>query len=335
MMTLRPQLLLATMALTWGTHALAFDLSIEDFDQESLAVIKQAKTSSDISVLNEAANILIYDSMMQENVDQGVVYLSKAAGLGDEESQVELADYYYSEDDYVNALKWYHQAEGHKDPYVLYSLGVMYFDGEGTEPDYQKANQYYEQAANAGYADAMYQLAFSYNDGKGVKQDYQKAAYWFQKAADEGDESAMYNLGISYLNGEGVGKDCKKAMELFNQAIESNDHALSYAKLGDIYSYTEYKAPCGLEKSDYKKALGYYKSAALEGDSYSQFQVGYAYRNGHGDWSNFVKALAWFQIALEYGYDDAQSAIDEVKNQMSDQDIEKANKLQEAIENEF
>ncbi len=335
MMTLKPNLLFACMALVLGPSVHAFDLSVEEFDSESLAVIKQAEATNDTAILNQAASILLYDSMMQENVEQGVVYLEKAARLGDEQSKVELADYYYGDEDYVNALKWYHQAETSQDPYVLYSLGVMYFDGEGTEIDYHKANQYYERAAKAGYADAMYQLAFSYNDGKGVEQDYHKAAYWFQKAADEGDESAMYNLGISYLNGEGVEKSCQKAIALFHQAIESNHHAFSYAKLGDIYSYSEYKQPCGLKTSDYKKALGYYKSAALEGDSYSQYQVGYAYRNGQGDRSDYVTALAWFQIAKEYGDEDADAAIKEITRRMSDEDIEKAAKLQQAIESEF
>ncbi len=334
-MTLRRTTLLVSLALLSTSPVFAYDLSLEDYDQESLAVIKAAETSDDLAILHQAANILMNDSMMQENVEQGMAYLTKAATLGDSQSQIELADYYYNEEEYVQSLNWFHKAEHSNEPYVLYSLGVMYFEGEGTDSDYQKANYYYQAAAQAGYPDAMYQLAFSYYEGKGVEQDDQKAAYWFQKAVDEGDVSAMYQLGVFYLSGSGVKTDCQKAISLFNQAIQDSNHGPSFAKLGDIYHFTDYKAMCGFKTTDYKKSLSYYKKAAMEGDSYGQYMVGYSYRNGHGEASNFVKALAWFNIAKASGDEEAEKAIDEISGQMSDAEIEKAHELQLAIENEL
>ncbi|GAK84324.1 TPR repeat protein SEL1 subfamily [Vibrio ponticus] len=326
---------LTAMTVLLSANAIAYDLSEEFFEGDDLALLKAAETSNDPEILMQAANLLIEDSMYQENVDRGYQYITKLADKGDTKAMVVLADLHYGNEDYTKALAWYHKAEQGNDPYVLYSLGVMYFDGEGTAVDYQKANQYYLAAAKGGDADAMYQLAFSYNDGKGVAQDYTKAVYWFEQAASKGDVSAMYNLGVSYLKGEGVAQSCPKAMELFTKAIEDDEHARSYAKMGDIYSYTEYKKPCGFKTTDYKKALEYYTAGAMQGNVYSQYSVGYSYRNGHGTWSDFVQALAWFEVAQEYGDTEVAKDISDVKQYMSKEDIAAAKELRDSLLDEI
>lgn len=335
-MLLSRKLLCTSLALGFSTSALAYDISLESYDPDELQVLQAAEKSDNPVQLMEAASVLLYESMLQENVVQGLVYLKKAAQKGSHEAESELADYYYyQQEDYAEALKWYHQAEKGQDAYVLYSLGVMYFDGEGTQVDLKKANEYYLAAAKLGYSDAMYELAFSYNDGKGVEKDFVQAAHWFKQAADLGDASAMYNLGIAYLNGEGVEKSCPTAMKLFNQAIDADEHVLSYATLGNLYYYPEYKRPCGFKTTDYKKSFSYFSEAAMWGDEYSQYMVGYSYRNGHGVYSDFVKALAWLSIAADNGYAKSAEAVKEVKRHMSRTDIEKAGELQASLEEEI
>ncbi|HAS62776.1 MAG TPA: sel1 repeat family protein [Vibrio sp.] len=326
---------LATLPVIFSVNAFAYDLSEEFFEGEELAIIQAAETSSDPVVLMSAANLLIEDSMFEENVEQGYEYMTQLALAGEQKAMVILADHYYGEEEYKQALAWYHKAERGNDPYVLYSLGVMYFDGEGTKVDLQKANQYYLAAAKGGDSDAMYQLAFSYNDGQGVEQDYKKAAYWFEQSANLGDVSAMYNLGVSYLKGEGVVANCSKARALFNSAIEQDEHALSYAKMGDIYSYSEYKKQCGFKTVDYKKALEYYTAGAMQGNAYSQYSVGYAYRNGQGTWSDFVQALAWFEVARENGNPNAEKEIIDVKQYMTADNIAEASKIRDSLLDEI
>ncbi|AUI88307.1 hypothetical protein BS333_18395 [Vibrio azureus] len=322
---------LTLISLLFSANALAYNLEIEGFEGEDLILLKKAENSSDNEVLIQAAELLIDHSMYEENAQHGYKYLKKAAQSGDLRSITSLADQYYNDGQYEKALFWYHKAESGNDPYVLYSLGVMYFDGEGTSRDLKKANDYYLASALAGYSDAMYQLAFSYDEGSGIAQDFTKSAYWFEKAANLGDVDAMYNLGIAYLYGEGVEKNCAKAMNLFNKAIEEDEHASSNAKMGDIYSFSEFKKPCNFKTTDTKKAFKYYMSAAMQGDAYSQYSVGYAYRNGQGTWSDFVKALAWFEIAQENGDPDAEKDIADVKQYMSKENIVAAAKLKDSL----
>ncbi|TKB55030.1 tetratricopeptide repeat protein [Ferrimonas aestuarii] len=322
---------LLTTAMLLSAPSWAYDLSIEIFEDEELTLLKTAETSDDAEVLKAASDLLIYQSMYQENTDRGYQYLKQVAETGDQEAMVALADAYYDNDEYDLSLAWYHKAEAGQDPYVLYSLGVMYFDGEGTEADMEKGTQYYLQAAKGGSSDAMYQLAFSYDNGDGIKQSYEKSAYWFGQAAALGDVSAAYNLGVAYLNGEGVDKSCPKAMELFTTAINEENHALSNAKMGDIFYSNRYKKACGLSKSDYNRSFNYFTEAAGQGDAYSQYMMALSYLKGHGVEKDKISALAWFYVADEYGDEDAGREIIKLKLLMSGEDIAKAEQLKEQL----
>ena len=94
-----------------------------------------------------------------------------------------------------------------------YSLGHMYYSGEGARQDYAKAVEWYTKAANQGDADAQYNLGVMYKNGEGVRQDYAKEMEWYTKAANQGLAQAQHNLGFMYKNGEGVRQDYAKAVE--------------------------------------------------------------------------------------------------------------------------
>lgn len=327
--------LLTSAALLISYQAHSYDLSWEEFEAEDLELLKQAQNSNDPDVLFQAGQLLIDNSIMQDGIDLGHDYIDRAVKTGHDGAETVKADMEYMDGNYEEALVLFHKAEAGNDPYVLYSLGVMYFDGEGTEADVRKGNDYYLKAAKLGSDDAMYQLAFSYNDGVGVTQDYAKAAYWFEQAAEKENISAMYNLGISYLNGEGVETSCKKAMQWLERAIEFDEHPRSFAKMGDIYYYPEYKQRCGFKKTDYAQAFLFFEKAAMLDNVYAQYMVGYAYRNGHGIPSDFVKSLAWFEIAEENGDEDAAKEIRDVKKYMSKEDIAKSEQYKETITDEI
>ena len=69
----------------------------------------------------------------------------------------------------------------------------------------------------------------------------------------------------------------------------------------------------------------------MQGNDNGQYSVGYAYRNGHGTWSEFFKALAWFEVAQEYGNSDAEKEIIDVKQYMSKENIAAAEKLKDSL----
>ena len=83
--------------------------------------------------------------------------------------------------------------------------------------NYKQAAKWYRQAAEQGIADAQYSLGGMYYNGEGVAQDYKQAIKWYSQAAEQGYVRAQNNLGVMYYNGDGVAQDYKQAIQLFRQ----------------------------------------------------------------------------------------------------------------------
>ena len=68
--------------------------------------------------------------------------------------------------------------------------------GEGVEVSYERAFEYYEQAAHLGHPAAQFSLGGMYYQGQGVETDVTKAKEWLTKSAAQGYEKAIRNLNI-------------------------------------------------------------------------------------------------------------------------------------------
>lgn len=87
-----------------------------------------------------------------------------------------LGDYYYRgngvEKNYAEAMKCYKEdLKNHKDPYVMYKLGIMYMNGEGVEVDYNEALKWFNEALEIFSINVMYDddYRFIYNDNYKTK----------------------------------------------------------------------------------------------------------------------------------------------------------------------
>lgn len=78
-------------------------------------------------------------------------------------------------------------------------------------------------------------------------------------------------------------------------------------------------------------------NAAYLGNTEAQFKLGVRYRRGMGVSQNLKESYAWFNVALEYGYNPAQYMIDQLMEQMSvhqvEEGSERASELVEDIYN--
>lgn len=116
-----------------------------------------------------------------------------------------------------------------KNGFVLYTLGVMFENGQGVAQDAKAAAEWYRQAAtqvNTGKLWAMlseHNLGVMYAKGRGVPQDYKAALEWYRKAAEHGNSSSQFNLGVMYANGEGVPADLVQANKWFDMAAAAGD----------------------------------------------------------------------------------------------------------------
>lgn len=123
----------------------------------------------------------------------------------------------YRAHDYKRALKEFKADQGRDS---RYTLGVMYYKGEGVKADHQEGIEWFRKAAEKGHVQAQFLLGTMYDSGKDIAQDRAEAAAWYRKAAEQGHTQAQFNLGLMYVNGEGVEKDRDKAVVWLKKAAK-------------------------------------------------------------------------------------------------------------------
>ena len=93
--------------------------------------------------------------------------------------------------DYATALKEWTPLAKQGSAYAQYSLGLMYYNGQGVPQDYKTALKWHTLAAEDGYAPAQNNLGNRYIYGQGVPQDYVRAHMWYNLSASAGVEVAI------------------------------------------------------------------------------------------------------------------------------------------------
>lgn len=107
-----------------------------------------------------------------------------------------------------------------------WSLGEMYYKGQGVPHDNIEAVKWLGFAAQQGHANAQNLLGMAYYRGDGVRQDNETAAKWVRMAADQGHAMAQSNLGEFYSKGIGVPQDMSEAIRWWKlSAAQGNGNA--------------------------------------------------------------------------------------------------------------
>jgi parallel beta-helix repeat protein len=190
---------------------------------------------------------------------------AKAADQGDLVAQLNLAFYWYREDD-AKALFRFRQAAAQGHPKAQYHLGWLYYEGKGVSPNYSQAAHWFRQAAEQGYSSAQNVLGGLYYEGKGVLQDFPQAAYWARKAAQQGDAKAQNNLAGLYYNGKGVPQDCVLAALWVTKAA-AQGYAQAQNNLGELYLQGQ-AVPLDIDQ-----ARQWFKKAAEQGNMKAQYNL--------------------------------------------------------------
>lgn len=208
-----------------------------------------------------------------------------------------MAINYYDLGDYATSFKWMLQSAEAGFDEAQFSIGTMYWLGDGIELDNKSTVMWLEKAAEQGHIKAMTNLAIHYGTGEdsdnkkvfqwslkaaqagnaalyvligdyyrdgidSVKQDYKQAFFWYEKATQAGDKIGMYNLAYLYSHGLGVKRNYTKSFDLL-AICDKTQHYVQQA-LGEHYYYGR-----AVEK-DIDKALFYFNKFIkfAEGDFY-------------------------------------------------------------------
>jgi TPR repeat protein len=142
--------------------------------------------------------------------------LEFVAKMGNSDVQYQLANFYMTNTNYLDyneGFKWYQMAASKENTNVIYQLGLLYENGQGTTQDYKMAYQLYSKAIEKGHRDAIYRLGIAYHYGRGVYMDTTEAIDCYIKPAELVNNESQYMLGKLYQAGELVGKDTLKTLE--------------------------------------------------------------------------------------------------------------------------
>ncbi|KAK8840395.1 hypothetical protein M9Y10_030956 [Tritrichomonas musculus] len=210
---------------------------------------------------------------------------------------INLGNFYFNDNDYLTAKKYFEIAASFNNPKAFYFLGNLYFNGNGVDIDYNKARYYYELAAEQNDKNSLYNLGVIYFNGKGIQRDYSKARYYYELAAEQNDKNSLYNLGVIYFYGKGIQRDYSKARHYFELAAEQNDSE-SFNYLGNIYK-------AGLDiPINYSKAIHYFELAANQNNPNALCNLGVMYLEGLGVSKDYMKAKNYFELSANLNFSD-------------------------------
>ena len=99
--------------------------------------------------------------------------------------------------DYVEALRLWGQLADQGNARAQFSLGQMYYMGQGVPRDYAQADAWYRKAADQGFDYAQFNLGAAYEDGGlGVPQDYALAHMWFNLASSSATNTDLRQMAV-------------------------------------------------------------------------------------------------------------------------------------------
>ncbi|MDE6017871.1 MAG: leucine-rich repeat protein, partial [Muribaculaceae bacterium] len=257
------------------------------------------------------------------------------ANLGDVESQLQLARFYYREKKYEDAFQWYLKAKDAGHPDGMNGVGLCYFKGLGIEQDKAKGEYYLRLGVDKGSTKAMCNLA-NFIDSPESGELYMKAAklgdehaqlkigrhfmepqltswkitntrdtdeafHWFMKSALQGNKIAQYEVGLFYEKGVAPCiRNTEKALKWFEKSSAQGLKVATFS-IGRLYAN-------GIDDQcpDFKSAFFYYKKAADAGLAEAQYRTGLTLFYGRCVSEDKYKAYEYLLKAAEQGYSDAQ-----------------------------
>lgn len=134
-----------------------------------------------------------------------------------------------------------------------------------------------------------------------------------ERNAAQGDASAQFRLASAYERGEGVARDRERAKVWYMRAAQQGH-------VGAMHNLAVILADGGAA-ADYTAAAKWFAAAADHGLADSQFNLGILYQAGLGVDRDMVEAFKWFSLAAAGGDQDAKTRAEQVRLQLSEQQL--------------
>jgi|GEM_PF-774610 len=247
---------------------------------EKAAELKQANAINRLGLIYENG-----DFGKTPDAAKAEAYYREAFRLGAPIAAYNLADLFFSQKKYPEAVRALELGSEQGEPNCQNLLGVWYRDGAHLPKDPQKALALFRRAADAGLPEAMRNaagmlLATENGKAEGVK--------YLEKAAALNDPEALDWLGYCCQLGEGTPKDMVKAEEYYRRSI-ALWHFEAFCDLGSLLE--ERGGP-----GDRAEAEKLYRQAAERDYAPAQYQLAILLGEKR------IESRRWLERAAELKY---------------------------------
>ncbi|QSH95232.1 tetratricopeptide repeat protein [Treponema phagedenis] len=180
-----------------------------------------------------------------------------------------------------------------------------------TKPNTEEIFSQCLERAEQGDAESQYKLGLMYYNGEGTEVDKEKALYWYTKAAEQGVVKAQTRLGCMYADEEAPPVDKKQKLEQYTKDAEQG-HMHHQWLLGYVYDIGKLVAhlPWTSDESkaptitvDKENALYWYTKAAEQDHVVAQYRLAQMYEHGDGIAIDKEKAFYWYTTLAERSWD--------------------------------
>ena len=134
-------------------------------------------------------------------------WLTAAAAHGYPEDQYNLANLYFSRENYARTLPPLQQAVDQNLPKAYVLLARMHREGLGLPADPVESVRLLRVSAGFDDPASLSDLGEALSAGTGVERDAEAGFALFERAAMKGYVEAQYHLALAYLDGIGVAQD--------------------------------------------------------------------------------------------------------------------------------
>jgi TPR repeat protein len=263
-------------------------------------------------------------NLAKNNVGQALQDLKSDAEKGVVEAQFILATMYANgrgvPQDNKKAFTWFYRVA--KDKANVFNAFML--SNNSMHLNVPQELKFLTNDAESGIAIAQWKLGLEYAKGQVLPQDNEQAFKWYLLAAKQGQSDAQYSLGVMYVKGLGVLASEQEAMKWFRLYLGQTIIKLGQTNIegqDNIYS---------LAKRNVLAALDILFDDANNGMVTAQSYLGDMYRDGIGVSRNYIFAYMWYNLSYNQGNDSALQQITSLKNKMTLDGIQQAQKLLKA-----
>lgn len=209
-------------------HKYLFGFQINQDIKKGMEFLKLAAAkNSAYSNFLLAGQYLAGNSETVKDTRVGLIFMEKAAELGEHRAKQRLAYFYYKgifvEQDLIKSLKLNIEAADLGNEFAAFNAGNAFKYGEGTEVDFKKALYYFQIAADMNIVMAMHNLGALYYNGQGTEKDMDKAHHWYLRAANFGSHLSSLCLSDMDKKGDRYKKNISTAIVWCLIAIEQKN----------------------------------------------------------------------------------------------------------------